>query len=301
MVRFVASPDMTEKRVLITGGNSGIGKHTAIALAKLGASVTITARDAARGEAARDEIRQAAGSTTVELAMLDLADLASLARFLESYTAKHERLDVLVNNAGLMLDRRETTAQGIEMTIGVNHLGHFELTRGLLPWLERTGAATSEPARIVHVASDAHKAAREGIDFDDLDRERSYSAFGVYAESKLANILFSNELARRLDPNEVTSNALHPGVIRSGFAMDGDVGGLAGLAWKAMRWFMKGPEKGARTSVFLASAPEIAGESGGYYADEAPARSTRFARDDQAAARLWAWSESRLATARAQM
>ncbi len=281
--------DLSEKLVLITGGNSGIGKHTAIGLAKRGAQVVITSRNPDKGQAALAEIREASGGGKVELMRLDLASFDSIRAFAASFTQAHDRLDSLINNAGLIIDERRETEEGFEMTFGVNHLGHFLLTRELLPLLEKTPGA-----RLINLASDAHKAARKGMSWDDLQRTQSYggAGFAAYGESKLANILFTREFAKRHGDADITAVSVHPGAIRSGFGMDGDMSGVAGLIYKVARPFMKTPAKGAETSVYLASAPLAELEPGGYYANCKPARSTRFARDDAAARRLWELSEA---------
>lgn len=285
---------MTGKTVLITGGNTGIGKQTAIALAKRGAQVVFTSRNLGKGEAARAEIREAANSTQVELMSLDLASFASIERFASEFLAHHPRLDVLILNAGLVLDHRSETEQGFETTFGVNHLGHFYLTSLLRERLEE-----SAPARVVVVSSDFHHTAPEGLDFDDLMHRRKFRGWKVYARSKLANILFVRALARRLEPSKVTVNALHPGMVRSGFGGDGDLGSaVQRIGWKLLTPLMISAEKGARTSVYLASSPEVEGQTGGYYVRCRPSKPSRAARDEQAAERLWTISEQLIAEAK---
>lgn len=281
--------DMHGKVVAITGANAGIGKETAVALARLGATVVMTARDPGRGEAALADVRARSGSDAVELMALDLADLASVRAFAAGLLARHDRLDVLVLNAGLMLRRRTETADGFETTFGVNHLGHFELANLLLDRLQ-----ASAPARIVVVASDAHKTARHGLDFDDLQSTRRYRSFDVYSRSKLANVYFTRELARRLTGTGVTVNAVHPGYVASNFARDGDMY-LEPVVRLGAKLFAISPEAGARTSVYLASSPEVEGISGEYFAKCRPARVSKTAQDDIAARRLWDASESLLA------
>jgi NAD(P)-dependent dehydrogenase (short-subunit alcohol dehydrogenase family) len=276
--------------VVVTGGNAGVGKETAVGLAGQGAHVVITARDAKRGRAALEEVRERSGSATVDVMDLDLADLGSVRRFVDDFAARHDRLDVLVNNAGLVQLHRTETVDGFETTFGVNHLGHFALTQLLLDRLR-----ASAPSRIVIVSSDAHKQARKGLDFDDLMSERSYSAFGVYAKTKLANIHFARELARRLDGTGVTANALHPGFVASRFARDGDTGRLGEIAMALGRPFAISPEKGARTSIYLASSPEVADVTGRYFYRCREKQPSGVARDDEQARRLWAVSEELLA------
>jgi len=274
------------KTVVITGGNAGIGKETAVGLASKGAHVAITARDPRRGREALDDIRERSGSELVEVMDLDLADLSSVRSFASDYAKRHDRLDVLVNNAGLVLISRTETVDGFETTFGVNHLGHFLLTQLLLDQIR-----ASAPSRIVVVSSDAHKQARKGLDFDDLNSERKYSPFGVYGKTKLANIYFARELARRLDSTGVTANALHPGFVASRFARDGDGGFLAEIAMTLGRPLALSPQKGARTSVYLASSPEVADVSGAYFYRCRQKQPSAVARDDEAARRLWAVSE----------
>lgn len=274
---------MQGKTVVITGGNSGLGKETAIALARDGARVIIAVRDPVRGAAAVDDIVARSGSTAVEQLNLDLASVASIRNFAAALTGTTDQLSVLINNAGVILRRRHTTSDGFEMTFGVNHLGHFLLTELLHDLLER-GA----PSRVVVVASEAYKGARRGLDFDDLNLEHSpYGSMKAYCRSKLANILFTRELARRLNGSGVTANAVHPGLVATRLASDGDTGRLGDLAMRLARPFFKNPEQGARTSVYVASAPELESITGAYFAESMPAPTNRQAIDMTAAARLW--------------
>jgi NAD(P)-dependent dehydrogenase (short-subunit alcohol dehydrogenase family) len=278
--------DMTGKTVVVTGANTGIGKETALALARAGARVVITSRDAAKGTAAVRDIRAGSGSETVEVLALDLADQRSIRAFADELLATTDRIDVLVNNAGILMGRRTETVDGFETMFGVNHLGSFALT-GLL--LDRIRA--SAPARIVNVSSRAHTQARRGLNFDDLQSERSFKTYDVYAKTKLANIYFTNVLAERLDGTGVTANALHPGFVASRFARDGDGGTLAAVAMVLGRPLAVSPAKGARTSVWAASAPELATTTGGYFFKCAPAVTSAAAQDTDAARRLWDVSE----------
>lgn len=278
--------DMAGRTVIVTGGNSGIGFETAAALAGAGARVIITARDRERGGAAVEEIRARGGSGSVELSVFDLGRLESVREGAADLLGRASRIDVLVNNAGLMLTERRETADGFETTFGVNHLGPFLLTMLLLDRVRE-----SAPARIVNVSSTAHQSARNGLDFDDLQSTKGYAGMAVYGRSKLANIYFTTELARRLSGTGVTVNSLHPGTIRSGFGGDGDAGGFFGWGIKVARPFMAGPAKGAETSVYLASAPEVEGVTGQFFAKCRPKTPSKAARDDAAAARLWELSE----------
>jgi NAD(P)-dependent dehydrogenase (short-subunit alcohol dehydrogenase family) len=283
---------MDEKVVLITGGNAGVGKETAVGLARAGAHVVFTARDATRGADALADIRERSGSERVEVMALDLSDFASIRSFSEAFLSSHDRLDVLVNNAGLVQQYRAVTSDGFEMMFGVNHLGHFLLTSLLLDRIR-----ASAPARIVVVSSHAHKRAGSGLDFDDLQSEQSYKPFQVYAKTKLANIYFTREQARRLDPTEVTVNALHPGFVASRFGRDGDSGRLGELGMILGRPLAISPEKGARTSVWLASSPEVEGSTGEYFYKCMPSTPSKLAQDDEIARRLWAVSEELVAGA----
>lgn len=281
------SSRMLGRVAVVTGGNAGIGKETAAALAAMGATVVLTARDPARGAAALAEIRARTGSDRVEIAHLDLADLASVRACADDLLHRHERLDVLVNNAGLTLSKRRETRDGFETTFGVNHLGHFLLTTLLLDRL-RAGA----PSRVVVVSSGGHKLARRGLAFDDLQWERRrYQGFLAYAHSKLANLLFTRELARRLEGTGVTANAVHPGFVRSDFGLHGDTSGPFALGVRCSRPFGKSSRRGAETSVYLASSPDVEGTTGGYFSGCRPARPSRAALDEAAARRLWEVSE----------
>ena len=282
-------PDLSGQTVLITGGNSGIGKATAALLAGAGADVTITSRDVNRGERAADDIRaEAGGHGEVSVGDLDLARLASVRSFAEEFLADHDRLDVLVLNAGLTSARRQVTEDGFELLFQVNHLGHFLLTQLLLDRLK-----ASAPSRVVVVASVAHKHGGP-LDFDDLQSERNYSGMGTYGRTKLANVLFTRELARRLDGTGVIVNALHPGTVRTGWGGDGDAGFLLTWGLRTARWVFLSPRQAAMRVAHLAVGPSVEGKTGGYYVrnrlvDPAPA-----GRDDEAARRLWQVSEELL-------
>lgn len=278
---------MHERVVVVTGGNSGIGKETAIALAILGATTVLACRDRAKAESAAADVRVASGSPDVHIAELDLADLTSVERCAADVLARWDRIDVLINNAGGIWSSRHTTAQGMEQTFGVNHVGPFYLTALLLDRLRQ-----SDAGRIVTVSSFAHRAAFAGIHWDDLQSEKRYTPFGAYSQSKLANILFTRALADHLSDTTVTANAAHPGPVRSGFGMDGDLSGVAGWGNRLFRPFEITAKAGAATSVYLAASPEVHGASGGYYARSRPARMSAQARSDAAAARLWAVTES---------
>ena len=286
---------MTEiagKVVMITGGNTGIGKEAAVGLAGLGARVVITSRNEERGRSARQEIAERSGNDSVEVMSLDLASFTSIRSFAADVLDRFDHLDVLVNNAGLILYRRAETQEGFEETFGVNHLGPFLLTDLLL---ERLRA--SAPARVVVVSSTAHKSARQGLDFDDLQAEHKYRWAKAYGKSKLANIYFARELAHRLDGTGVTVNALHPGFVRSEFGRGGDLGGIYGWGIKYIASpFAISPAKGARTTIYLASSPDVEGVSGGYFYKSKPSTPSTVAQDDDAASRLWEASEKLVAS-----
>lgn len=282
---------MAGKTCLITGANQGIGKETALALARMGATVVITARDAAKGAAALADIQQRSGSDRCSLMIVDFASFASIRQFVDEFTRTRPQLHVLVNNAGGYNSARTLTKDGFETTFGVNHLGYFVTTKLLLDTIK-----ASAPARIVSVSSTAHEGAK--INFDDLQGERSFGGFGgAYGQSKLANVLFAYELARRLEGTGVTSNALHPGVVMTGFGRNnaGLIGGVFAVFQTLGRPFLLTPERGARTSVYLASSPEVEGVTGRYFADCREKQSNAISRDQDVARRLWEISEAMVA------
>ncbi|HEY0133461.1 MAG TPA: SDR family oxidoreductase [Nannocystis sp.] len=278
--------DMHGKTALVTGSNTGIGKQTAIALARMGARVTITSRDREKGRVALAEVRRASGNDAVTCMHLDLASLASVRSFADELLATHPRLDVLVNNAGQTLSARRETQDGFEETFGVNHLGHFALTGLLLPRLR-----ASAPARVVVVSSVGHQLARGGLDFDDLHARRGYSGMGAYCRSKLANLLFVLELAGRLQGTGVTVNAVHPGVVKTDMGNSEDLQGWYRLLVRLSHPFARTAEQGARTSVHVAAAAELDGVTGEYFADSELALRGPRALDRDAARRLWQISE----------
>jgi retinol dehydrogenase-14 len=270
---------MTGKTVLITGGTGGIGKATAIGLARAGARVGIVGRDATRGEAAAAEIRSASGNPSVDVFTADMSSQAEVRRLAAEVLDRYPRLDVLVNNVGGFWAHRRVTADGLEHTFAVNHLAGFLLTNLLLDRL-----VASAPARVVTVSSGAQSMGR--IDFDDLQGARKYSGQRAYNQSKLANVMFTFELARRLEGTGVTANVLHPGVTRTAFGAEDQAWYFttgSGLA----RRFMKSPEQGAQTPILLASSPEVEGVSGTYFANGKPKEANKLAYDTDAAARLW--------------
>jgi NAD(P)-dependent dehydrogenase (short-subunit alcohol dehydrogenase family) len=273
---------MQGKTVLVTGANQGIGKATAIALARKGARVVIVSRNADKGGAALAEVQAASPQREGELLVADLSSQAEVRRLAAEFRARHARLDVLVNNAGVIVPERHTTVDGIEETFAVNHLAPMLLTLELMDLLK-----ASAPARVVTVSSEAHRGA--SMHWDDLQfRSHKYRSFKAYGQSKLANILFTYELARRLDGTGVTANALHPGVIGSGFGQT--YPGALSVLIKIARPFLLTPEEGAATSVYLASSPEVEGMTGQYFSKCRPVRSNAVSYDVASQRKLWALS-----------
>ncbi|HVE94023.1 MAG TPA: SDR family NAD(P)-dependent oxidoreductase [Acidimicrobiales bacterium] len=294
-------PDQRGKVVVITGANSGIGKETAVMLAAAGASVLITSRDAERGKAAIDEIVRRSGSDAIAAVDLDLSSFESIRSAAEKILERCDSIDVLINNAGGILTELTTTVEGFEATLGGNHVGHFLLTDLLL---ERLRA--SAPSRVVTLSSIAHRGAR-GIGEDDFFPQAGYNGTRAYAKSKLANLQFARELARREREagSGVTSFAVHPGGVRTGFGGDGDTGGIVGLGIKLIRGLSISAESGAAASVHTATAPGIEPKSGAYYQRSVAgnygpvveAKPTAAARDDEACRELWVLTEKVVAAA----
>jgi len=270
---------MAGKTVLITGGTGGIGRATAEGLAAMGAHVAITGRDLARATAAAAQISAATGNTGVDAYAADLSSQAEVRHLAGAVLAAHPRLDVLINNVGGFWAHRHVTADGLEHTFALNHLAPFLLTNLLLDRL-----IASAPARIVTVSSGAQAMGK--IDFDDLQGERSYSGQRAYNQSKLANVMFTYELARRLAGTGVTVTVLHPGVVQTAFATEDP-----SSFWKVLipltRPFMKTPSQGAETPIYLTSSPEVQGVTGAYFANRKPKTSNKISYDAAAAARLW--------------
>jgi retinol dehydrogenase 12 len=271
------------KAAIVTGGNSGIGKETAAALAGMNAHVIVAARNPAKAAAAVTELRDRAPDATIEHLPLDLASFASVRAFADTFNDRFDRCDVLVNNAGGVLRKRTMTEDGHETQFQVNHLSHFLLTA-----LLRARIDAAPAGRVINVSSMGHSYARGGLDFDDLDFERrKYRGFLVYCHTKLANVLFTRELAQRLDGKRVTANAVHPGWVASNFGREGDMGPLLGVGFVLQKPFAISSEAGARTSVYLASSPDVAGVTGQYFYKCRVTKPSKAALDDAAAERLW--------------
>ena len=274
---------MNSKLIMITGANAGIGKVAALELAKQGHHIVMVCRSRERGRAAQAEIKTESGKEQVDLLIADLSVQADIHQLAAEFKQTYERLDVLVNNAGAIFDKREETVDGLERTFALNHMGYFQLTDLLLDVLK-----ASAPARIINVSSDAHR--RGSINFDDLPHEKNYSGFPVYSDSKLANVLFTYELARRLEGSGVTANALHPGFVNTNFGstMSSIPAFFIGII---SRLFAMSPEKGAETIIYLASSPEVEGVTGKYFVEKKATRSSKESYDEAVAKRLWEVSE----------
>jgi len=267
---------------LITGANSGIGRETTLALARLGARIVMVCRDEAKGLEARRDIEAQSGNTQLDLLLADLGSLRQVRRLAESFQARYGALHVLVNNAGLILGERSVTEEGHETTFAVNHLAPFLLTHLLLDTLK-----ASAPARIINVASTVHFGTR--IHFEDLFQEANYQPMGAYRQSKLANILFTYRLAEQLEGTGVTANCLHPGIVETNF---GNKGSRLYRFFKPMvKPFFINPQKGAETLIHLASSPEVENTTGKYFERKKPRRSSKISYDIETQDRLWNISE----------
>ena len=266
---------MRGKTCIITGASSGIGKAAALELAGRGANVVLVCRDAARGDAAMREVASQGGGT-VELLIADLAAQSEIRRVASEILAKYPRIDVLVNNAGGIFGQRQLTADGLELTFALNHLAYFLLSNLLL-------VRASAPARIINVTSGAHHMGR--LDWDNLQGEKGYSAMRAYSLSKLSNVLFTYELARRLAGTGVTVNCMHPGAVATNFASTGTT--MMQTFFRLFKPLLRTPERGADTIVWLASSPEVEGLTGKFFMDRKDTRSSRLSHDEEAARRLW--------------
>src|SRR5438105_5305259 len=270
---------MQGKICMVTGANSGIGKATALALAQMGATVVMVCRDHARGEQARSEITTQSRNNAVDLLLADLSSQQSIRQLVETFQHHYPHLHVLINNAGAAFPRRRETVDGVEMTFAVNYLAPFLLTHLLLDVLK-----ASAPARIVNVSSDAQ--ASGYIQLDDLQAEKLYRPMRTYPQSKLAVVLFTYELARRLQGTGVTANCLHTGFVATHIGQS-DVGPAVRLLVKLIANFGTSPEKGAKTSIYLASSPEVEGVTGKYFVKSIPKRSAAISYDESLQRQLW--------------
>lgn len=269
---------LTGKIILVTGATNGIGLAAARELARMGAQLVLVSRSPEKCASAAGAIRQETGNENVEHIAADLSTRAGVQYTAHEFKKRHTRLDVLLNNAGAMFMSRQLSADGIEMTIALNHLSYFHLTNLLLDVLK-----VSEAARVVNVSSDAHRGGK--INLADLQLQKGYSGFGAYSQSKLANVLFTYELARKLEGTSITSNALHPGFVNTGFAKNN--GGFFKLAMGLMAPMQKKVDDGAKTSIYLASSPEVSGVSGKYFTDCKAVDSDPASYDRQTAEKLW--------------
>lgn len=272
--------DMNGKVILVTGATSGIGKIAALELAKKGATVVIVGRDPAKTQATVGEIKNQTRNASADGLVAELSSMAEVRGLAVEFRKRYSRLGVLINNAGNIFARRQVSADGYELTFAVNHLSHFLLTNLLLDVL-----GASAPSRIINVSSRSHEGST--IDFDDLQSQRNYGIGGgrAYSRSKLANIMFTYELARRLEGTGVTANALHPGTVATHFGESN--GGLMGVAMKVFHRFAITPEAGADTIVYLASSPEVEGNTGLYWEKRRPVQSSQASYDESAQKRLW--------------
>lgn len=278
----VTATDLSGRTVLITGASSGIGQETARVLAHAGATLLTVSRASGGGAEIAEQLRLETGNGEIYHFGADLSSLAEVRRLAGEVEARFSRLDVLLNNAGAFFSARQTTADGFEKTFALNHLAYFLLTHLLLKPL-----LASPRARVINVSSQAERFGQ--IHFADLMLERGYGGWKAYGQSKLANLLFSYELARRLAPTGVSVNALHPGGVASGFGGGGS--GVGAFVLKLVRPFFKTSAEGAQTPIYLAASPEVEGISGRYYIGRKPASSSQRSRDRELQARLWEVSE----------
>jgi NAD(P)-dependent dehydrogenase (short-subunit alcohol dehydrogenase family) len=275
--------DMTGKTVLITGATNGIGKIAATELARMGASVGIVARNQAKGQTVLDEIKRVTGNSNIELFIADLSSMADVRRLAEEFMAEYPRLDVLVNNAGAFYSEHKFSADKLEMTFALNHMSYFLLTNLLLPSLK-----SAPNARVVSVSSTAHLQGK--LNFANLQGEQKFNGWKAYSDSKLENVLFTFALARRLAGTDVTATCLHPGFVKTAFA-DG-ISGLFPMVFSVLKnLFAITPEAGAKTMIYLASSPEVAGVTGKYFDKSKAVNSSAASLDQALQEQLWAHSE----------
>ena len=269
--------------VVITGANSGIGKATSIELARTGAHIIMACRSKERGEEALQDVRDLSGNKSVELMICDLGSLKSIRDFCSGFKKKYKQLDVLINNAGVILPGYHQTADGFELQFGVNHLGHFLLTNELMDVL-----IASAPARVINVASGAHKSGK--IYFEDINLEKKYKFWRAYSQSKLANILFTYELAERLKGTGVTANCFHPGAVATRMGINRDTG-FGTFITRLLKPFFQTSKQGAETAIYLATSNDIEEVTGGYFYKKRPVQSSKSSYDRATAKKLWELSE----------
>ena len=274
---------MKDRICLITGATSGIGKAAAVQLAELGATLVLVGRNSEKTSATVEQVQEQTGNQEVHSLIADLSSLQAIRQLADDFKAEHQRLDVLVNNAGALMLSRQETVDGIEMTFALNHLSYFLLTNLLLDVLK-----SSSPSRIVNVSSDSHHNAQ--LDFEDLQNQKRYRGYKAYGRSKLANLLFTYELARRLEGTGVTVNGLHPGLVATGFLATNN-----GLKGRVFNFFVRrvgrSVERGARTVTYLATSSDVESVTGGYFMDEGIVDSSPASYDQDASLRLWQVSE----------
>ena len=276
--------DMSGKIVMVTGATAGIGLQTAKDIAKMNAKVVIVGRNPQKTEGVVADIKRETGNQNVEYLLADLSSLADMRQLADDYKAKYDRLDVLVNNVGAMMTTRQETVDGLEMTFALNHLGYFLPTLLLLDVIK-----SSAPARIVNVSSSLHSNGE--IDFDNIELKQGYGSFKAYNATKLMNVLFTNELARRLEGSNVTVNALHPGLVASNFAVTNNKNPLNRIMRMGLNLFAISLEEGAKTSVYLATSPAVEGVTGKYFEKSAEKRASESSHNEADAKRLWQLSE----------
>jgi NAD(P)-dependent dehydrogenase (short-subunit alcohol dehydrogenase family) len=268
------------KTVFITGATNGIGKAAALEIARQGASIVIVGRDKAKTEVVTNELRKTSGNKNVDYLLADLSSQASIHKLADDFKARHSRLDVLINNAGGVFDTRKTTVDGLEYTFAFNHLAYFLLTHLLLDTLK-----ASTPSRIINVSSSAEGLGK--IDFSDLQSEKKYSGFPVYSKSKLANVMFTYELAKRLQGTGVTANVLHPGRVKTGFGDNSQTPMMRLLIAALKNLGALTPEQGADTVVYLATSPEVGAVTGKFFHKRKEGKTNALSYDDTANQRLW--------------
>jgi NAD(P)-dependent dehydrogenase (short-subunit alcohol dehydrogenase family) len=282
---------MKNKICVVTGATAGIGKATARALAEQGAQVVVVGRNADKCKATIAEIKVQTGNTNVDFALADLSSQRDVRRLADELRSRYSRIDILVNNAGAFFDKRRESADGIEMTFALNHLNYFLLTNLLLDALKAAPAA-----RVVNVSSAAHWMGWRGIDFDDIEGKKRYNGWVAYGQSKLANVMFTYELARRLQGTSVTVNVLHPGTVRTNFGRTDGNRSLPTPLRKMIDLFLIGIEEGAKTSIYLASSPDVERVTGQYFVNCKPASTSSVSKDKAAGERLWMLSEEMISS-----